>query len=196
MRQRIASHAARLIAVDGINDFGLAKRKAAKQLGAPSTEALPNNEEIERELRAYHDLYQQREHNERLSFLRERALEVMHLLERFNPYLTGPVLKGTAARYSGIDLQLFTDDTKEVELFLINQHLSYKAVGRHYSRGSNQPQPLAVLEVDFDHVIVHLYIFHRGDERIVLKNPRDGSNVERAKTSVVTTFVTKSSKAQ
>ena len=51
MRARIAAAAARLMAEDGIDDFALAKRKAARQLGAPDTEALPANQEIEAELR-------------------------------------------------------------------------------------------------------------------------------------------------
>ena len=37
----------------------------------------------------------------------------MHLLEQFNPYLTGSVLTGTATRYSDINFQLFTDNPKE-----------------------------------------------------------------------------------
>ena len=57
MRARIAAAAARIMAEDGIDDFALAKRKAARQLGAPETEALPRNDEIEDELRAYRALY-------------------------------------------------------------------------------------------------------------------------------------------
>ncbi len=35
MRARIAATAARIMAEDGIEDFALAKRKAARRLGAP-----------------------------------------------------------------------------------------------------------------------------------------------------------------
>jgi hypothetical protein len=52
MRERIAHLAARLIAVDGIDDYALAKRKAARQAGAPDTRNLPNNDEVEHALRA------------------------------------------------------------------------------------------------------------------------------------------------
>src|SRR6266705_3389046 len=123
MRMRIAAAAARLMAEDGLEDFALAKRKAARQLGAEDTQALPKNEEIEAELRAYQSLYQGEEQRERIHYLRERALEAMRLLERFRPYLAGAVLKGTAGRYSDIDLQLFTDDGKAVELFLLNRNI-------------------------------------------------------------------------
>ena len=56
-RARIAAAAARLMAEDGIDDFALAKRKAAKQLGVEASQALPGNDEIEAELRAYLALY-------------------------------------------------------------------------------------------------------------------------------------------
>src|SRR5262245_17673993 len=84
MRARIAAAAARIMAVDGVDDFALAKRKAARTLGAADTESLPANEEIEVELRAYRALYQAEEHPERIAELRRTALEAMRALERFN----------------------------------------------------------------------------------------------------------------
>ena len=129
------------MAEDGINDFALAKRKAARGLGAANTEALPGNDEIEAELRAYLALYQADEHPERVAELRRLALEAMHALERFNPYLTGSVLAGTAGPYAEIELQLFPESTKEVELFLIDRNFSYEAsvvfIAERSSRGSN-----------------------------------------------------------
>ena len=55
MRGRIAHLAARLMAVDGIDDYALAKRKAARQAGAPETRNLPTNEEVEEALRIYQE---------------------------------------------------------------------------------------------------------------------------------------------
>ncbi len=105
MRARIAAAAARLMAEDGIDDFALAKRKAARQLGAAETESLPRNDEIEAELRAYRALYQADEHPQVIDELRRLALDAMRALERFSPYLTGPVLKGIAGPYAEISGQ-------------------------------------------------------------------------------------------
>src|SRR3982074_763342 len=58
VRARIAATAARIMAEDGIEDFALAKRKAARRLCAPEAQALPGNDEIEAELRSYRALYQ------------------------------------------------------------------------------------------------------------------------------------------
>src|SRR3989304_4308064 len=100
------------MAEDGIDDFALAKRKAARQLGALDAQALPGNDEIELELRAYRELYQAEAPPERIAELRRVALDAMRTLEQFNPYLTGPVLTGLAGPYAEVDLQLFPDSAK------------------------------------------------------------------------------------
>lgn len=125
MRRLIAFEAARLIADDGGLDYGAAKRKAARQLGAPDSGNLPDNQEIEEALRSYQSLYLGDIQKDQLSQLRRLALEYMTLLEAFDPHLTGPVLTGTAGRHSEINLQLFWDDEKELEFFLFNRRIDY-----------------------------------------------------------------------
>src|SRR4051812_30778606 len=134
VRARIAAAAARLMAEDGIDDFALAKRKAARQLGAPQTEALPTNDEIEAELRAYRALYQAEQHPRLIGELRAIALDAMQAFERFSPYLTGPVLKGIAGPYAEIELQLFPDSAKDVEMFLLDRNIPFHTYeGRRYA---------------------------------------------------------------
>jgi hypothetical protein len=179
MRVRIAAAAARLMAEDGLEDFALAKRKAARQLGAEGTQSLPKNDEIEIELRAYQSLYQGREQRERIQYLRRRALEAMHLLERFRPYLAGPVLRGTAGRYSDIDLQLFTDDGKAVEHFLLSRNIPYDISDERCFAG-DQARAVSVLKLDWYGVPVNLAIYTLKDERGILKNTLAGRPIERA----------------
>lgn len=124
MRRRIAHEAARLIAEDGGLDYGFAKRKAARQLGAPDSRHLPDNREIEEALRSYQALYQGQEQQDRLNLLRTIAIEYMELLSDFDPHLTGSVLNGTAGRHSDINLQLFTDNEKELEFYLMNRKIA------------------------------------------------------------------------
>jgi hypothetical protein len=179
MRARIAAAAARLMAEDGINDFGLAKRKAARVLGAAPTEGLPGNGEIEAELRAYLAIYQADEHPERVAELRGLALEAMRALERFNPYLTGPVLAGTAGPYAAIELQLFPESTKEVELFLIDRNVPYEASDeRRYS--GDRARAVAVISLDWQGVALSLSVFDPRDERSALKTTRAGRVTARA----------------
>jgi hypothetical protein len=145
MRERIAHQAARIIAEDGLQDYALAKHKAARQIGAPDTRNLPDNDEVERALRDYQALYQRDEQSVRLRQLRQQALEAMRMLEPFNPYLVGSVLNGTATRHAGINLQLFTDSAKEVELFLLAKQVSYKRGEKHlYFGGEEHSLPVFI----------------------------------------------------
>ena len=179
MRARIAAAAARLMAEDGINDFALAKRKAARVLGAAPSEGLPGNDEIEIELRAYLSLYQADEHPERVAELRALALEAMRALERFNPYLTGPVLAGTAGPYAAIELQLFPESTKEVELFLIDRNIPYAASDERRYTG-DRARAVAVITLDWQGVALSLSVFDPRDERSALKTTRAGRVTARA----------------
>jgi hypothetical protein len=179
MRQRIAAAAARIMAEDGVDDFALAKRKAARMLGAPDTEALPGNEEIEDELRAYRALYQAREHPERIAGLRRAALEAMRALERFRPYLTGPVLSGLAGPYAEIDLQLFPESAKEVELFLLDRNIEYRSLeARRYA--GDRALEVAVLSLEWEGAPLRLSVFDPRDERVAVKSSQAGKVSARA----------------
>jgi hypothetical protein len=182
LRNHIASAAARIMAEDGIADYVTAKKKAARQLGVPDTEALPNNAEVETELRIYQSLYQNEELNDRVSELRQKAYQLMQMLPQFHPYLTGSVLDGTAGRFAEIDILLFADSAKEVEIFLLNRKLDYNHVTPRHERAE------AVLQVAVDDAIANLVIYPVYDERVVFRH-RDGRIRERAKTEAVAALI-------
>jgi hypothetical protein len=191
MRTRIAAVAARIMAEDGIEDFAMAKRKAARQLGAGDTQSLPNNDEIETELRVYQSLYQGEEQRERLRYLRRQALAAMEQLADFKPYLTGPVLKGTAGRYADIDLQVFADSGKELEIFLLNRNIPYETSESRYYSG-NQARAVSVLSLDWRGTPVRVAVCWPDDERRSVKTSPLGRPLERAGLDAVRTLVANS----
>ena len=179
MRERIAAAAARIMAEDGIDSFALAKRKAARQLGAPDTEALPRNDEVEEALNAYRALYQADEHPLRVAELRRIAFDAMQTLERFSPYLTGPVLKGTAGPYAEIELQLFPESPKDVEIFLLDRGIQYAtAEGRRFS--GDRAHAVSVLSLTWQDAPLKLSVFDPRDERVALKSSQAGRVLDRA----------------
>jgi len=179
MRARIAAAAARLMAEDGIDDFALAKRKAARQLGASDTESLPRNDEIEAELHAYRALYQADEHPRLIGELRRIALDAMQALEQFNPYLTGAVLKGTAGPFAEIELQLFPDSAKDVEIFLLDRNIAFTThEGRRFS--GDQARATSFISLLWQDVPLRLAVFDPRDERLTLKTSQAGRAIERA----------------
>ena len=193
-RARIAAAAARIMAEDGIDDFSLAKRKAARQIGVPESCALPANDEIEAELRAYRALYQADEHPLRIAELRRVALGAMQALEAFNPYLTGPVLAGTAGPYAEIELQLFPQSAKDVELFLMNRNLSYTTrEARRFS--GDRSHPASVFSLDWEGTPVRLSVFDQRAERLALKTTQAGRVQPRAGAAEVAALLGKNAAA-
>lgn len=183
-RARIAAAAARIMAEDGIDDFALAKRKAARQLGAIEGKGLPTNDEIEAELRAYRALYQADEHPELVAELLAVALEAMRALERFRPYLTGPVLKGLAGPYAEIELQVFPESDKELEMFLLDRGIAFSTrEGRRFA--GSRPRAAGLFSLTWDGVPVRLTVLDPRDERVALKTSQVGRPLERAGTAEV-----------
>lgn len=166
-RQLIASTAARLMAEEGVGDINQAKRKAAQRLGLAENVKLPENTEVEAELRLYQRLFQHDEQRARLDRLRRAARAAMAELQRFSPYLSGAVADGTAGRHAEIDIQLFTDSAKEVEIFLLNRGIAFE----HQTPRNDRAE--AVLTIDDDEAPINLVIYPRNDERIAPRT-RDG----------------------
>jgi hypothetical protein len=180
-RVRIASAAARLMAQDGMTDMGHAKRKAARQLGLPESASLPDNAEVEAELRLYQALYQHDAQPAELRRLRAEAVKIMEILANFRPYLTGPVLDGTAGAFSAIDLMLFADSAKEVEIFLLDQGMVFEHAE---SRNTHHDKAEAVLRLFAPEAEAHLMIFPPHFERHHFRH-RDGRPRERARLETV-----------
>lgn len=126
LRRALAQEAARIMSEQGIDDFGIAKRKAAERLGATDISVLPKNTEIEEALAAHHRLFEGHAHTSTLSALRETALRAMRLLERFEPRLVGPVLSGTASAHSEITLHVFSDGPEPVLFHLMDRGVPHR----------------------------------------------------------------------
>jgi hypothetical protein len=123
----IAVGAARLIADEGM-DYASAKRRAARQvLGdrANTRGLLPDNDQVEEELRRHLRLFGGDAHLALLRALRRHALTLMQRLRQFDPRLVGAVLNGTATEHSDLQLHLYCDDVKDVEIFLLNDGIDF-----------------------------------------------------------------------
>jgi hypothetical protein len=179
LRARIAADAARIMAEDGVEDSALAKRKAARRLGVEATRALPGNDEIEDALREYRALYQADEQSGRIAELREAALDAMRTLEQFRPYLTGAVLKGTAGPYAEIELQLFPESTKDLEIFLLDRNIDYSTHEGHRYAG-DRAHAVSVLSLTWSDLPLRLSVFDSRDERLALKTSQAGRVLDRA----------------
>lgn len=187
LRQLIAQQAARMMIEDGINDFAYAKKKAGRQLGIAENSVLPTNSEIEEEIKLHHELFNEDQPQE-LKALRKAALATMQLFERFNPYLTGAVLEGTAGKNGLTDIHLFADSAKDVEIFLLSQQIPFESSEKTH-RLSDRPSkdkkdkvrktvPVYTLETEYG--LQKLSVFEYDDLRIATKRASNGSNADKA----------------
>jgi hypothetical protein len=161
LRRSIAIQAARLIAEEGIDDFAFAKRKAARQLGVPERD-LPTNAEVEEELASWRRLYRDEDDDERLTQMRAAALDVMRQFAQFRPYVTGAVVDGLGDAFSELELEVFADSAKDVEIFLLGLGLAYE---HRETRRSGHDAPEALLVFDWGEVPVKLAIYSHLAER-------------------------------
>jgi hypothetical protein len=124
IKQEIAATAARLVVEEGL-EYGPAKRRALRELGLPSRQALPDNETLENEVMDYVQLFCADSQPQELLALRRLALVWMQRLQEFRPHLSGAVWRGTATRLSDIYIQLFCDDSKQAELALLDKQVRF-----------------------------------------------------------------------
>jgi hypothetical protein len=147
LREEIAQAAARMIAEDGA-DYATAKRKAARQvLGEQRVpgEWLPDNDQVQAEVRAYQALFHADSQPRVLALLRRLAVLAMEDLAPFRPYLVGAVLNGTATEHSDIYLQCFCDSPKDATLHLINAGVDFEASESRHFGGRGEVETLSFL---------------------------------------------------
>lgn len=126
LRRALAQEAARIMAEQGIDDYRLAKRKAAERLGATDIAVLPRNTEIEAALAEHQRLFEANTHSTALDAVRRTALQAMRLLHKFQPRLVGPVLSGTASAHSEVNLHLFAEGAETVALHLLENSIPHE----------------------------------------------------------------------
>ncbi|RZL33625.1 MAG: hypothetical protein EOP35_17430 [Rubrivivax sp.] len=142
LTEEIAAAAARLIVDEGM-DWGPAKQRAARDLGAPRA-ALPGNDEVEAAVREHIAIFHADTQPAELRALRELAAQWMARLADFRPHLTGAVWRGTATRLSNIHLQLYCDDSKAAEIALLDRGVDFDVAETQGPRG----RPVDMLVMD------------------------------------------------
>ena len=176
LRRQIACAAAKLIAEEGLTDYLAAKMKAARSLLCNTKEALPDNHEIEAALREHLSIFHRDTQPLELRELRKIAAGVMRHMKRFSPQLHGPVLNGTANRFSSIELDVVVDDEKALDLFFLNENMPYEITP--YGAGNSRKQR-QTYKFSIDNVRVAATVFMSAAER-TQHTVRDGLNISRA----------------
>lgn len=179
-RQVLAQEAARIIVEQGIQDYRLAKVKAAERLGMTERGVLPGNSEVERAVSEHLQLFGRESHIDLLRMLRRAALSAMELLAPFAPRLVGPVLHGTAASNSAINLHVFSDNFELVAMTLQENQVSYRLCERRLKSRRDQSEIFGGFRFVLDESPVEATVFPVNGERQAPISPIDGKPMRRA----------------
>jgi len=187
LQAEIAATAARMVVEEG-QEYGPAKKRAAKQLGLPARTALPDNDMVEDAVREYISVFCADTQPAELAALRRLALTWMERLESFRPHLAGAVWHGTATRLSDIYLQLFCDDPKSAEIALIEHNVDYTPrTVTGFNGEAVEALSLSSMSRELGEPVgVHLMVYDHDDLRGALRpdakgrTPRGGLQAVRA----------------
>jgi hypothetical protein len=182
LRSEIAYQAARLISEDGFTSVLAAKQKAARLIGVTERGLLPDNAEIEGALRSYQSLFHGDSQPLECRQLRVIAVDVMYRLRRFTPFLVGAVLNGSANRFSPIELEVVEIDTKQLEMFFLNEriHFETRIKARSSRRRGEAPCEVWIYEILHNESPVSIALY---PNRAAMGNhyPRKGARAASAK---------------
>lgn len=176
----LVQQAARLMAVDGITSFALAKQKAAQQLGVKDPRRWPENCEIERALAGYQRLFQGNDQEAKIARFRQAALEAMRLLAAFQPRLVGPVLSGTATESCGVCLHVFTDTAEELSFAFAEYGICYRSADRRLRLDSKRSQSYPAHSFFAGEIPFEVIVFPLKGLRQAPLSPVDGRPMPRA----------------
>jgi len=184
-RQVVAQEAARIIVDQGIQDYRIAKIKAAERLGLTSRGSLPGNPEIERAVAEHLKIFGRESHTNLLQSLRRAALSAMELLAKFDPRLVGPVLSGTAGATSAVNLHVFSDTPELVALTLDANRLSYRPYERRLKSRRDRAQSFAGYRFHHADSPIEATVFPIDGVRQAPISPVDGRPMKRADRNAV-----------
>jgi hypothetical protein len=185
LRQAVAEEAARVMREQGVDDFLLAKRKAAERLGVTDASILPRNTEIEAALVAHQRLFAADRHEADLAAMRRSALEAMRLMADFQPRLVGPVLTGTASAHSEINLHLFTESPEAVSIRLEERGVPHEVLERRLRYERDRVVTYPALRFVAGRQTVDAVVFPLDGIRQAPSSPVDGKPMRRASAAEV-----------
>lgn len=179
-RRILAQEAARIIVEQGIQDYRVAKTKAAERLGMLDRGSLPGNSEIEQAVAEHLQLFLQDSHSTLLASLRTAALSAMELLAAFTPRLVGPVLAGTAGEHSAVNLHVFADAPEEIAFRLEQRGIDYSPFERRYRSRRGRTDIYAAYAFLHQDSPIEATVFPYDGIRQAPMSPVDGKPMRRA----------------
>ena len=186
----IANRAAEIIMEEGITDYHFAKKKASKYLGYQASEFLPSNDEIDEALEEYQKIYQLDIDASLIDKLKSEALMIMELFKKFRPHLVGQLIDGLIPKYPILQINLYTDNMKEIEYLLLNNNIEFNLKDKNISEKRTKKKSLRnipLIKIEGHWFPIELKILNENDFKLKKSNLNiingRGKNLEDLKKS-------------
>lgn len=169
----VANRAAEIIMEEGITDYQFAKKKAAKYLDYQSSDFLPSNDEIDIALKEYQKIYQVDIDASLIDKIKSEALSVMELFKNFNPHLVGQLTDGLIPKYPILQINLYTDNMKEIEYLLLNNKIKFDLKNKNISEKRTKKKSLRsipIFKIDGPYFPIELKILDENDFKLKKNN--------------------------
>ncbi len=190
LRRALAQEAARIMAEQGVEDFLLAKRKAAERLLVTNNStALPTNAEIEAALLEHQRLFHAQDQQQRLQEQRRAALHLMRLLNDFTPRLVGSVLSGSATAHAEINLHVFVDQPEQVAVRLDEQGIEHRHAEKKFRDQHERIRSYPSFKFVAGRQPMEIVVFPVNGIRQAPSSPVDGKPMARADVAEVTALL-------
>jgi hypothetical protein len=179
VREQVAQEAAKIMHEQNVRDYQQAKRKACERLGISGKTSMPGNDEIQRALIGYLELFKSATQPELLLSRRQVAINAMTFLSRFDPRLVGSVLHGTADEHAPVQIHLFADPPELVMQFLLASNISYQLTDRRIQYCDARIENITVCECWEDDTPIELMLFATKALREAPRSPINGKPMQR-----------------
>ena len=169
----VANRAAEIIMEEGITDYQFAKRKAAKYLDYQSSDFLPSNDEIDSALKEYQKIYRADIDVSLIDKIKSEAIRVMELFKNFNPHLVGQLIDGLIPKYPVLQINLYTDNMKEIEYLLLNNKIEFDLKDKNISEKRTKKKSLRsipIVKIEGSHFPIELKILDENDFKLKKNN--------------------------
>lgn len=173
VRLSIASKAAEIIMEEGINDYQYAKKKAVRYLDLDASDILPSNDEIDKALINYRLIFAGEIDIDLVKMLKTEALAIMAFFADFNPYFVTQIFEGLLPKYPIIQINLFSDNMKEIEYVLLNNNIPFATKDFNISEKRTKKQSvkkIPIIRIEKGSIPIELKIFEAHDQKINRKN--------------------------
>lgn len=184
LREQMAAEAARIIATEGVQDYGLAKRKAAIRLGNNQFKHLPTNREIEQALQSHQRMFSNTSAQHQQALL-AAAAEALTFFDQFSPKISGSLANGTVTEHCALEVHLFADPIEQIEQFLDQQQLPYTGSEKRFRYHKDQYQYHRCYQFSADNIDVIAIAFSRQHLRQTPLSPINGQPMQRLNTTAL-----------